>query len=210
MLDVYLRALALKDESRTGWELRGVRAPESVADHSWGTALLCILYAARAGVDGERAVRMAVIHDIAEAVTGDVATRVALMDKPDVIAEKQQRERLAMADLLQDGLPGSSREVQELWEEYEMNSTDVARFVRDMNLIDMCAQALTYERDGRYNPAAPNDHFPEFEGMDEFFATTEPRVATPVGRELFEELVTRYELLSSVRARGGPAPGPPS
>ena len=64
MIEAALNALGLKERVRTGWELRGVSAPESVADHAWGTAFLCLLYAGVAGVDGNRACQMAVVHDV--------------------------------------------------------------------------------------------------------------------------------------------------
>ena len=144
---------------------------------------------------------------------------------PDVIAEKRRRETTGMNELLALGNVGAgdaraagvaaadilavnagagTGPVQQLWEEYEENATPVARFVRDMNLIDMCAQALRYEEAGRYDPVMPNRHFPDFQGMDEFFATTRPRLATAVGRELFDRLVERYSALPRVRERGGP------
>ena len=216
MLDSFIRALQLKDEVRSGWVLRGVRGPESVADHSWATAYLCILYADEAGVDVARAVQMAVVHDLAEAVTGDVATRVAAMDDPSVNVKKRQREAAAMDELLGVGAcsvagrteltSGSSSpigDIRELWDEYEEAVTSVARFVRDMNLIDMCAEAFVYEEAGRYDPDAENEHFPDFKGMDEFFATTRPRLSTPVGKRLFDELSARYATLDQVRERGG-------
>ena len=204
MLDSFIRSLQLKNEVRSGWVLRGVHDPESVADHSWGSAYLCLLYAGEAKVDRARAVEMAVVHDLAEAVTGDVATRVVAMDDQDVVEEKRRRESVAMDDLL-DGASGAALGiVRSLWEEYEENLTATARFVRGMNLIDMCAQALVYEDDGRYDAAAENPHFPDFQGMDEFFATTLPRLATDVGRRLFDELRHRYGELESVHGRGGP------
>ncbi len=216
MSDSFIRVLQLKDEVRSGWVLRGVRDPESVADHSLATAYLCMLYADEAGVDRARAVQMAVVHDLAEAVTGDVATRVVAMDDPSVIAEKRQREAAAMDQLLGAGAgsaagsaapaSGSSSpigDIRELWDEYEEAVSPVARFVRDMNLIDMCAEAFVYEEAGRYDPDAENEHFPDFKGMDEFFATTRPRLSTPVGRRLFDEMSARYAGLDVVRERGG-------
>jgi len=213
MLDSFIRALQLKDEARSGWVLRGVRGPESVADHSWATAYLCMLYADEAGVDRARAAQMAVVHDLAEAITGDVATRVVAMDNPSVIAEKRRREVAAMDELVGTDSaagstgpasgPGSAGNIRALWEEYEESGTPVARFVRDMNLIDMCAEAFVYEEAGRYDPDAENEHFPDFKGMDEFFATTRPRLSTPVGRRLFDELSARYATLDQVRERGG-------
>ena len=96
-LDTLLTLYRLKDETRTGWEIRGVVDPESVADHSWATALLCLLYAEEAGVNRDHAVAMALVHDLAESITGDVATRVHDADRAVSVAEKQVRERAAMA-----------------------------------------------------------------------------------------------------------------
>jgi len=206
MMDTILRCYHLKDERRSGWVLRAIREPESVSDHSWGTALLCMIYADEAGVAAGTAVQMAVIHDIAEAVTGDVATRVAEMNDPDVREAKAAREREAMGDLLgKSGEAASGTEdVRRLWLEYETVATTTARFVRDMNLIDMCIQAYLYERDGRYDPDAGSEHFPDFQGLDEFFATTRPRLRTVVGRRLFDEILDRYCRVDSVARRAGP------
>ena len=56
-LDTLRTLYRLKDEPRTGWKIRGVVEPESVADHSWATAPLCLLYADEADVDRDHAVR---------------------------------------------------------------------------------------------------------------------------------------------------------
>src|SRR6056297_2108276 len=79
-LDALLDAYALKDERRTGWQLRGIDAPESVAAHAWGVAYLVLALGDRfrgelPDIDLDRALRLAVVHDVAEAETGDVATR---------------------------------------------------------------------------------------------------------------------------------------
>ena len=49
--------------------------------------------------------------------------------------------------------------VLRLWNEYEDANTGTARFVRDMNLIDMCIQGYLYERDGRYRQSAGNEAY---------------------------------------------------
>jgi putative hydrolase of HD superfamily len=202
-LDALLAALALKDETRTGWDLRGVSDPESVAAHSWGVAYLTLLYADDAGVDPGRALRLAVLHDLGEAVVGDVATRVNADEQSMAADEKERREREAVADLLgpfDDSLRGD-------WEEYEERDTPEAAFVKDVDLVDMCLQALYYERERRYDPDAPNDAFDEFDRLDEFFATTEPRLSTDVGRRLFAEIRERYEAAKNGGATGENAEG---
>ena len=201
MIYTLLQAYKLKDEKRTGWELRGVREPESVADHSWGTALLCLLFAGEADVGLERTLSIAAVHDLAEAETGDVATRVFAEEQTISAEEKQRRELAAMkglaAGLLSNGavgaVPALKGGIFELWKEYEDSSTSEAVFVRDMNLIDMCLQALKYETDERYTEDPANPNFRNFQGLDEFFATAHPRVQTQTGKRLFEEIHRLYQ-----------------
>jgi putative hydrolase of HD superfamily len=261
MIDLLLKSYRLKDELRSGWGLRGVRDPESVGDHSWGTALLCMLYgpelsdereagggdtgfdrdegghqgpasgddSTRSSLDVDRCVRMALVHDIAEAELGDVPRRVHESDQPMSREEKERREREAFELLLSYGRPDRSSAhggiddldgarldaLRALWDEYEAGRSLEARFVRDMNLIDMCLQALFYEEQGRYPRAGETDRrshksdessqqrSPDapaaggFARLDEFFETARPRLATTVGRRLFDEVETRY------RAPGG-------
>lgn len=185
-IEALVRAFALKDERRTGWELRGISDPETVAGHSWGVALLCLVYGPQGTIDVDRALRLAVIHDLAEAETGDVATRVNPETQTVSAEEKEAREREAMAAL------SKPFDFLSLWEEYEARKSAEARFVKDMDLIDMCLQALVYEREERYEKGESNE-FEQFSDLDEFFATAEPRLTTDVGRELFSEIRGRYE-----------------
>ena len=190
--DSLLELLELKDELRTGWVLRGIESPESVAAHTWGTATLCLFYADRADVDRDRAVAMALIHDLAEARTGDIPTRAADVDDTQQLSsdEKERLERAAITDLLE---PFETDEWLSLWEEYEARETLTAQFVKDMDLLENCLQALQYEREDRYDETEPNDAFTEYENLDEFFATAAPRLTTSVGKSLFEQVKTRYE-----------------
>ncbi|SFL11948.1 putative hydrolases of HD superfamily [Halogranum rubrum] len=180
----------LKDERRTGWELRKVRSPESVADHSWGTAALCLLYAEEAQVDRQKAVTMALIHDLGEARTGDIPTRAEDGRQTTSGPEKEAAERSAVTDLVG---PFEEGELLPLWEEYEARDTETAHFVKDMDLIENCLQALKYETQSRYDETEPNEHFSAFDNLDEFFATAAPRLQTELGENLFEQIKTAYE-----------------
>jgi len=193
-LDALLDAYALKDERRTGWQLRGVDAPESVAAHAWGVAYLVLALGDRfrgdlPGVDLDRALRLAVVHDAAEAETGDIATRAdSTADSVDPDA-KERAEREAMRDL---AAPLPDR-VRDAWEDYESRESPEAILVKECDLLDVCLQAVVYERDDRYDPADGDpDAFREYDDLDEFFATTEPRLRTETGRALFDRLHERY------------------
>jgi len=195
-LDALCDAYALKDERRTGWQLRGVDAPESVAAHTWGVAYLVVALGDRfradlPGVDLDRALRLAVVHDVAEAETGDVATRADSTAEPPDSDAKEAAEREAMVALA-GPLPDR---VRDAWEEYEVRESPEAVLVKECDLLDVCLQAVVYERGDRYDPAAGDpDAFHEYDDLDEFFATTEPRLRTETGRDLFERLRERYRI----------------
>ncbi|HUX13202.1 MAG TPA: HD domain-containing protein [Spirochaetia bacterium] len=200
MVELALEAYGLKDTLRTGWVLRGIRNPESVADHSWGTAFLCMLFGPEAGVDVGIACRIALIHDIAECRTGDIPTRVEQSGRSFAAIEKSTAERQAMDELvrLANGEVGPAGDgFADLWQLYEDRASPEAIFVRDMNLIDMCLQAYLYERGRRYDPETGAENFPRFARLDEFFATSGPRIATPVGRRLYDEIHARYRAVST-------------
>ena len=190
-LDLALESYTLKDEPRAGWVLRGVRGPESVAAHCWGTALLCLLFADEAGVDAASAAAIAVIHDLAEVVAGDVVARADPADRDVSEDEKAQLEASAIASMLPEGSARLAK-IRRLWQDYEDRSDPTALFVRDMNLIDMCLQATVYERKGRYDPDQAIPSKGSYEHLDEFFASAEPRLASDLARRLFLLVKARY------------------
>ncbi|QLD86448.1 HD domain-containing protein [Natronomonas halophila] len=187
-IEALVRSYDLKDEIRTGWQLRGIENPESVAAHSWGVSLLVVRFCP-SDLDRERALELAAVHDVAEAEIGDIATRAEAGAQTVEKAEKERRERAAM----EGPLSGLGADVREVWEDYEARESPEARFVKDMDLLDTCLQALVYERAGRYDPDADNEHFEEYDALDEFFATSEPRLSTERGQELFERVREKYE-----------------
>lgn len=190
--ELLLSSFRLKDRLRTGWELRGISAPESVADHSWGTAFLVLLFAGEESVDCCRALKIALVHDLAEAETGDIARRVFADEQTVSNDEKNRREQLAMERIAEIS---GKRTISGLWQEYEKSETKEAQFVRDMNLVDMCMQALFYQKNERYSEDKNNPHFKNFAYLDEFFETSRPRFSTETGRCLFNDIYKEYRQL---------------
>lgn len=64
------------DIPRTGWLTRGIAAPESVAAHMHGCFLLAYFLLPEAapgdGYDKKTVLQMLLLHDLGEAVTGDI------------------------------------------------------------------------------------------------------------------------------------------
>lgn len=183
-LDFLLQAIELKDVPRKGWILRGVREPEDVGSHSWGVALLTMMYSRETGLNESKVLKMAVIHDLAEAQTGDRAmgevyqeiTNEQRIDEEQVAWENYER----MADV---------SDFRELWEELESKSSPEAKFVADMDLLDMCLTALKYERQDRYDPSNGRE---EHDNLDGFFETADNNIQTDIGRDLYSDILNQY------------------
>src|SRR5256885_14819331 len=97
----------LKLEPRQGWkEKLRLSHVESVADHSYGVAMLCLFQAcSRGGYDLERLLKLALIHDLDEAITGDLTPE----DKRRLgLGEVLRRKRLA-GGRIGDFLPEKAR-----------------------------------------------------------------------------------------------------
>ena len=62
-----------------------------------------------------------------------------------------------------------------------------------MDLVDMCLQALKYEKQQRYDSNEQNENFQQYDNLDEFFATTESRLNTEIGEEIFQKIREEYE-----------------
>lgn len=164
----------LKRTPRTGWLDRGIPAEEteSVADHTLMTSLIAwILALDDPALDANRVLKLAIVHDMAESIVGDIppyapedipdrddteALRaffsVRRIASPDAEAAKHEAEQAAARELF-GHLPERIREeIRSLWEEYESRSTPEARFVKDVDRLEAFLQAREYERS---HPDAP-------------------------------------------------------
>ncbi|CAB1424494.1 unnamed protein product [Pleuronectes platessa] len=161
----------LKRVPRTGWVYREVKKPESVSDHMYRMAMMSLTITDPT-VDKDRCIKLALVHDMAECIVGDIAPSDNISK-----AEKHRREEEAMrhlSGLLPEGL---KQEMYGLWEEYETQSSAEARLVKQFDLLEMILQAHEYE---------------ELEGapgrLQEFFDSTSGRFHHPDVIQLLSSL----------------------
>jgi putative hydrolase of HD superfamily len=124
----------LKTVTRSGWTSEGQR--ESVAEHTWRLCLMAmLLYGGAPGVDLSRLLRMCLVHDLGEALGGDVPA-----PEQRAAAPKAGQER---ADLLRltASLPAPLRdEIVALWDEYEAATTPEARLAKGLDKLETILQ----------------------------------------------------------------------
>src|SRR5258708_32840707 len=63
---------ALKRSKRTGWWIAGIKDPETIAEHSWRTAVIGAVLATMEGADPAKAALLATFHDTQETRIGDI------------------------------------------------------------------------------------------------------------------------------------------
>lgn len=131
-------ATRLKTEERHSWPLGKEGRRESVADHSWSLVLMVMLYASKLDkpVNLTTCMQMAAIHDLPEAITGDIP--VTVQDK-NVKAKKDLLERQAFLDMT-SSLPKETKEsMRNLYESYEAQDTYEAKFVKALDKLEAFA-----------------------------------------------------------------------
>ncbi|HEY3341621.1 MAG TPA: HD domain-containing protein, partial [Anaerolineae bacterium] len=143
LVELYFELNQLKQLYRQGWLRRGVPAErcESVAEHTFGMAMLCMFIADACipTLDMQKVLRLALLHDFGEIYAGDITPADAVSPE-----EKHRREREAVQQVFAR-LPRGA-EYLALWQEYEENQTDEARFVKQMDRLEMALQATVYEQ----------------------------------------------------------------
>ena len=91
MRDDLMAYLGLKDVLRQGWVNAGVKAPESVAAHSWGMAILA-LKLCPPELNLERVLTLCLVHDLPEVVVGDLTPSDDRSTKAVVSSSNKRRD----------------------------------------------------------------------------------------------------------------------
>ncbi|MET0400546.1 MAG: HD domain-containing protein [Longimicrobiaceae bacterium] len=174
MLQFFRLAGRLKETSRAGWLLQGIRDPESVADHTFRVCLLALVLAKDVDgpIDVERCLTMALIHDLAESIVGDITPHDGIP-----VEEKNRREGGAMkrlSDLIDNG------EILSIWEEYQAGATPEARFVKELDKLETVLQAAEYEEAHQLD-------------LQEFWEMGERSLVSSISKEILDVLSQRRE-----------------
>jgi putative hydrolase of HD superfamily len=163
VIQAYFELCQLKQLYRQGWLRRGVSRErcESVAEHSFACAALAtwLAQAYYPQLDLSKVLRMALLHDFGEIYAGDIIPVDA------VEAEEKHRREAGSVEQVFAKLPGGAVYLS-LWKEFERNETAEARFVRQVDRLEMGLQAGLYALQGLLEP-------------DEFFASARLAMEDP-------------------------------
>lgn len=170
VLDFLINLNLLKGKRRRGWDIHNIENGETTAEHIFHlTFLVWIIGERKEDINMERAIKIAMVHDICEAYAPDLTSYDALSIKEGeeineeelgkTIPEKgrpttEQRKRMQEVKerLEEDGLiklisPLSSSfkdEIFDLWQEYEKGMTAEGRFVKQADKLINLLQGMEY------------------------------------------------------------------
>lgn len=132
----FLRAAEqLKNTVRNSWTSGGHR--ESVAEHTWRLCLMSLVFAREfPEVDFARLVKICIIHDLGEAIGGDIPApqqAAAAQGK----AAQERRDLLLLLEPLPQHL---GDEITALWDEYEAAESPEARLAKALDKLETIMQ----------------------------------------------------------------------
>jgi putative hydrolases of HD superfamily len=209
----------LKRLKRTGWVRHHIPLPESDADHMHRCAMCALLlinpadprddYTTHSNVrfhpsrvDTARLLRMAVTHDVCEALAGDITP----LCHSDLVQSKHAKEEAAMEEIRKVVGDPLGKDLFDLWKEYESQETTEAIYCKDIDKFEMVVQAFEYEKehlrhcsDVTTDPSVVSSNEKSSmsvtdEPLRGFYITTNSVMKTPLFRRLDKELREKREV----------------
>jgi putative hydrolase of HD superfamily len=172
LIEAFFELNHLKQLFRQGWLRRGISEArcESVAEHVFSMVVLgwWLVDEAFPELNRERVLRMVLVHELGEIYTGDIVPADGVAPE-----EKHRLEREALLRVVRKLARGA--EYAALWEEFEQGQTAEARFVRQLDRLEMGFQAAVYETQSLGE-------------MGEFYASASAALEDPRLRALFASL----------------------
>ncbi len=163
ILDFLRRSENLKSTLRTAWTQAGRQ--ESTAEHSWRlslfTMLICRFFPQ---LDATKMLRMSIVHDLGEAINGDIPA-------PAQTAGKADQEREDLLDLLRPLPQDMRRELFELWEEYENAQSAEARVVKALDKFETLLQHAQGATSSQIDYGFDLDYGKKYTGGNDIFDT---------------------------------------
>lgn len=146
VLDFLYEMGLLKRSRRTGWWVAGVDDPESIADHTFRTAVIGYALATLEGADAGRTAVMCLLHDSQETRTGDIDA----VGKAYVTAASNE----AVTDRQTAALPERlGAAIGDVVAEYERHASVEARLAHDADKLELALQAREYQLQGGHDTA---------------------------------------------------------
>ncbi|GJF32576.1 haloacid dehalogenase [Kitasatospora sp. NE20-6] len=136
-----LEAGALKRAKRSGWWIAGVKDPETIAEHSWRTAVIGAVLAMMEGADPARVALLCTFHDTQETRIGDIpwiGRRYIQTSSNEAVT----------ADQVADAHPAVAEGISAVVHDYENGDSLEVQVAHDADKLECMIQGLEYLQQG--------------------------------------------------------------
>lgn len=168
ILNFLIEVGKLKGKKRRGWLVHDIKKSESTAEHIFRTAILAwVLGKKKGGLNLERVIKMALIHDICEVYAFDATPydpllpkspkeqkkikeilkkwpKFSLAQKRKKGLEKYKNEMKSLGKLISQLPPSLKTEIKNLWMDFERGLTKEGRFVKQVDKAENFLQGIEY------------------------------------------------------------------
>ena len=141
-LNFFAEAGLLKDVKRSGWWVAGIKDPESVAEHSFRTAVIGLYLAYREEVDPFKVVTMSLFNDIHEARIND------LHKMGHYYIDFKDAEKRVFVDQMKSVDRKLRAWLETIRKDYDRQSSRESLVARDADILECLLQAKEYYDDG--------------------------------------------------------------
>jgi putative hydrolase of HD superfamily len=163
-LDFILEIGKLKGKKRRGWILHEIKNSETTAEHIFHLTFLVWLLGEEKNINLNRAIKMALVHDLCEVYAEDFTPYDSILLKskkrlkedlkfwpkftPEMKIkkeiEKSKMENEALEKLLLNLSPKFKNEILNLWKDFQKGASSEARFVKQADKLINFLQGIEY------------------------------------------------------------------
>lgn len=173
ILDFFKIAANLKNIPRQGWiDKIGITDPESVADHTFSMTIISMIISDIENYNSDKILKMVLLHDLAESIVGDIMPGQISKEK------KKELEDDAFGKIISKLPDNIQKQYLQIWQEYQENNSKEARFVHQIDKLEMALQAKLYEKNGHSK-----------EKLEAFYDSADLEINDPKLKELFRKII---------------------
>ena len=167
LIKFFIEVGKLKEIKRRGWLIRGIKSPETVADHSFRVLILAFIFGLGTKMNIKRLLRIALFHSssavyidyispydkVFEAKTKKEALkkypallfRAPYAKKEKILKQRYEEEEKAIKELTQKLEDPIKSEIIYLWQDFQHRTSREAKFIYILDKLENLIQALEYK-----------------------------------------------------------------
>lgn len=161
---------------RTGWVREQVNDPESVAEHSFRTGVIAMTLSDKleSNLDKNKLIKMALIHDIGEIVTGDIVVQRGEVLDIKLRDSKEEQERIGIEQIFNQIQEGD--EYGKIFEEMIDRKSPEAKIFWQFDKLELALTAFEYEeKQGKQ--------------LEEFFLDAHTHMKEPLLKKILQDII---------------------